>query len=367
MANSKLKKRADGLYQISVLIENNGEKKRKYFYGKTQQEAKKKMLAWQAKREAGRLFEDVASEWQKKHWKEIEAGTQVSYGPALCRAVNDLSGRPIREIAPLDIQHSLDAMAAQGYAQHSVSIYLCVLHQIFDHAILMQDLENNPAATVRVPKGLTSSTRECPSDEQCEIIRQSSGLTFGMFAYIIMYTGLRRGELLALQWKDIDFERCSISVNKSVTYAKTGNQPEIKSPKTAAGRREVVLLNRLAEKLLPFQETPDSFIFGGDRPLTQSVYRKKWLQYCTEADLLVWKEAERIRKHKKVGVLYKVPAVTPHQLRHVFATMCFEQGIDVKDTQQLMGHSKISVTMDTYTHIRKQRRDDVARKLNNAK
>ncbi len=82
---------------------------------------------------------------------------------------------------------------------------------------------------------------------------------------------------------------------------------------------------------------------------------------------------DQLRSHKaqddtrrNVTKLVKEPSVTPHQLRHAFATMCYEAGIAPKDAQQLLGHSKVEVTMDTYTHIRKNRRTDIADKLNKA-
>ncbi len=358
---SKLKKRADGLYQISV------QKKRKYFYGHTQQEAKQKMMAWQEKREAGRSFAEVADEWQRKHWEEISAGTQVCYAPALKRALEDFAGVSIRDVAPLDIKKAVDAMASQGYAHHSVGIYLSLLRQVFDYAILVQDVTVNPAEAVRLPKGLVSNTRECPEEEELEIIRQNADLhKFGLFPYMLLYTGLRRGELLALQWKDVDFGNRTISVTKSVGFLETGNQPVIKSTKTKAGEREVVLLERLAEKLFPIQGNPEDYIFGGAKPLSKSVFRRRWRGYCLDVGLWRWKDAPRAKGRKKKVVQVKEPTITPHQLRHAFATMCFEAGVSPKDAQQLLGHSKIDVTLDTYTHIRAKRREDVAAKLNKA-
>ena len=364
---SKLKKRADGLYQISVSVTERGEKKRRYFYGHTQQEAKRKMMDWQEKRAAGRSFAEVAEEWRGKHWEEISAGTQTCYAPALKRALSDFSGVGVRDVAPLDVKRAVDAMASQGYARHSVGIYLSLLRQIFDYAILSQDLTVNPAETVRVPKGLASHTRECPEEAELEIIRQNVNLhKFGLFPYMLLYTGLRRGEILALQWKDVDFENRTIHVTKAVTFLETGNQAVIKSTKTKAGEREALLLERLAEKLLPIRGNPEDYIFGGSKPLSKSVFRRRWRNYCLDVGLWRWKDATRANGRKKKLVKVKEPSVTPHQLRHAFATMCFEMGVSAKDAQQLLGHSKIDVTLDTYTHIRAKRRDDVAEKLNNA-
>ena len=183
---------------------------------------------------------------------------------------------------------------------------------------------------------------------------------------MLLYTGLRRGEILALQWSDVDFEKRTISVTKSVSFAATGNQPEIKSTKTEAGEREVILLDRLALRLYARQGKPDEYIFGGSKPMTQSVFTRSWRNYCLDTGLWHWKEVTRQKGRKKETVQVKEPSVTPHQLRHAFATMCFEMGVAPKDAQQLLGHSKIEVTMDTYTHIRKNRRSEVAVMLNKA-
>lgn len=362
----KKKKRSDGLYQLSVVVYERGVKKRKYFYGKTQQEAKRKMLAYQEQIAAGRSFAEVATEWRNRHWEEIAAGTQTCYAPAFDRALTAFDGLQIKKVIPLDVRRAVHDMANQGYAQHSVTIYLSVLNQIFDHAILMGDLSENPAASVKVPKGLQSSRRECPDEHELELVREHVDDPFGLFAYFLLYSGLRRGELLALQWRDIDFGRRTISVTKSVTYAGTGNTPEIKSTKTEAGEREVILLDRLAVKLFQLQKSPQEFVFGGAEPLTQAVYRRAWKRYCMAAGLWKWTEVQTTEGRKKVVRMEKKPSITPHQLRHAFATMCYEMGIDAKDAQQLLGHSKIEVTMDTYTHIRKSRRSDVADKLNRA-
>ena len=361
-----MKRRSDGLYQISVVVEEHGRRKRKYFYGKTQQEAKRKMMAWKDNKSRGRSFADVANKWAERHREEVAAGTWTCYRPAVDRALDAFGDIPIRLITPVDIQRSIDRMAAQGYAHHSVTVYLSALRQIFRAAILDQDINDDPTIAIRIPKGLQTTRRECPSDDSLNIIRNNADAPFGMFAYMLLYTGLRRGELLALQWRDVDFGRQVIRVTKSVTYAETGNKPVVKPPKTSAGIREVVMLDRLAQRLWVLRGTPTEYVFGGAAPLTQSVYRKMWNQYCLSVGLWEWEQTDRMGGARKVAKLVKRPSVTPHQLRHAYATMCYELGVDAKDAQQLLGHSKVEVTLDTYTHIRQARRSAVADKLNKA-
>ena len=106
----------------------------------------------------------------------------------------------------------------------------------------------------------------------------------GLFAFFLLYTGLRRGELLALKWEDIDFENHVINVRQAVTYG--GNQPKIKTPKTQAGNRKVALLDVLEAEL---KKTPvqsqKGYVFGGEKPLTASQMRVRWLDWCKEVGL----------------------------------------------------------------------------------
>lgn len=367
MAKSKLKKRPDGLYQISVMVEQGGRKKRKYFYGHTQQEAKRKMMAWQEERARGRSFEELAEEWHRKHWPEIRPGTQVCYTPALKRAEAAFAGRSTSSITPLDIKRAVDVMAAQQYSHKSVATYLSVMNQIFNYAITLGEITVNPTTTISVPKGLPRAKREVPEDWKLDAIRANVEQPFGLFAYMLLYTGLRRGELLALQWRDIDFTQKQIYVRHGVSYARTGNQPDVGDTKTEAGERAVILMDRLIPHLWKRMGKPGEYVFGGAKPMTQSVYRTAWRNYCIGAGLSEERQKVITRRRKRCTVTEQVPVVTPHQLRHAYATMLFEQEIDVKDAQAQLGHSRIDVTLDTYTHIRREHVKDVAAKLNRAK
>ena len=125
-------------------------------------------------------------------------------------------------------------------------------------------------------------------------------------------------------------------------------------------------MDRLIPHLWKRYGKKQEYVFGSENPLTQSVYRTSWRNYCIETGLYTMKERTSTRNGKQYIQLVKVPAVTPHQLRHAYATMLFEADIDAKDAQQQLGHSRIDVTLDTYTHIRRKRLNDIAEKLNQA-
>ena len=213
---------------------------------------------------------------------------------------------------------------------------------VFRFAFINEYVDSDPTVRIKPPKGTASVKRDALTEDQMKIVEKSTDCTFGVLAYFLMYTGLRKGELLALQWKDIDFEKKEIHITKSVFHH--NNIPHIKTPKTQAGMRTAILLDCLIDKLKTIKDrVPEHYLFSGEKPLTNSQFQCRWEKYQKESGL----------------------NITAHQLRHTFATILFEANIDVKDAQSIMGHSDISVTQNIYTHIRSQRMKDTTNKLNN--
>ena len=342
------KKRKDGLYEKVMTFEINGQKTRKHFYYKDEFELVEKVNAYKAElTEKQKIyFERVADEWYDSHCEEVEGGTQLCYKPAYNRAVDAFGDKEIKDIAPLDIKRLLDRMAKQKYSAQTVRVQRIVINLIFKYAVLNEYLDINPVTAVSVPRNLPKAKRELPSDDEIETVMQSADATFGMFAYLILFTGCRRGEALALQWKDVDFKRNTISITKSVNYSGMNQNNPILSPhpKSDAGIREVMMLDCLANRLKDMAEgqPAEYFVFGGAEPLTKSALRKRWQKYQKETNT----------------------TFTPHQLRHAYATILYDAGIDEKVAQGLMGHSTIQLTRDIYTHVRMDRKEAATKTLN---
>lgn len=331
-------KRADGLLQRQVTI--NG--KRKVFYGKTERELNRKIAEYREEKQRGRLFKAVADEWEDKHFPTLEYNTLKGYRPALRRALEEFGEIPISSIAAKDIERYLTKFAKQGRAQKTVRTQLLVINMILEHAMLEGDIDHNPASPVRVPRGLPKKTRDIPTEKELEIVKTSLDKPFGLFAYFVLYTGCRRGEALALTQRDIDRKNGIISVSKSIYH--DNNQPKIKRPKTAAGRREIILLDVLAQQLP--EGKPNDLIFPNESGelMTETQFQRQWELYCLATGL----------------------KITPHQLRHAYATILFDAGIDDKDAQELLGHANLSTTRDIYTHITQSRKERTAALLNAA-
>lgn len=349
-----MKKRADGRYVETITIDG----KRKFFYGASEREVRRKIADFDAELKKYPSFSEIADEWKEEHFKDIEFGTKVSYEPAISRAKEFYSGYEINEIEPVDIRNILTYLSKKDYSQQTVRIQKIVLKQIFDHAIYLGYIKTNPTETVKIPKGLSVKKRDMPTDEQLKIIEENKDLSqMGFFAYFLLYTGLRRGEALALTWSDIDSENKTISVRKTAEIKV--NKPEIKAyTKTEAGMRDVIIMDILLPDIEKRRGKTDEYVFAGNNgAMTKSELRKRWNRYCIDTGMY---ESEE----NKQGSIKKIPALTPHQLRHGYVTMLYESGLDEKEAITQTGHANEAVMRDIYTHLREKKKSGIAEKIN---
>lgn len=335
---SKITQRSDGRYTTSIT--NPKTKKRIYFYGKTKKEVNQKVLAYNGEISKTPLFSEIADKWWSEAIEQIEYQTAKSYKHIKSDAIEEFGDKPISEIKTQDIDLYLKKLAKRNYAQKTVSNYKNVVNMIFKYAIIQNEIQFNPCEVITVPKGLPKEKRRSASPEDEKIIRETADIW--IFPYFALTTGLRKGEIIALKWKDIDFENNCITVNKSSYYK--SNKPIIKTPKTESGYRIVPLLNCLKEKIEKLKSDPEAYVISenGKDPLTSRQFQRRMKEY-----------------KQKTGI-----TCTAHQLRHSFATDGFEAGLDPKTMQEIIGHKQLSTTMDIYTDFRKKAFERAAEILN---
>lgn len=317
-----MKKRADGRYQVSV-VDPGG--KRRFFYGKTKKEALRKLNDHISGRDLKKVpFNELAYEWYESHEPDLSPTTAKSYRSIIERSVDRFGSRNVFEISAKDISDHINGL---GLSRKTAGNHLSVLKMIFKHAAVTCDLQRDPCANVRIIAGKRSEKRRALTREEIQTIKDNTDIPGGLFRFLLLCTGLRRGEALRLKYKDIDRKNKRIHVTKSAYY--TSNKAQLKDPKTQSGSRDVVLLPDL-EAVLP-KGNKDRYIFSrdGSEPLTNKQARTLWDNYI-----------------KRTGL-----NVTPHYLRHTYATILFMSGIDVKTAQYLLGHSDIQTTMNIYTHM----------------
>lgn len=334
--------RSDGRWQTYYFdIDANGKRgKRHCLCGKDPQELARRVYEKEHPPEI--TFAKTALEWQRAKWDDLSPNTVSAYKAPLRRALERFGDCPLSEISTLDVTGFLAELAEMEFSKSNVAIHKTVASLVFEFAIVNGWVDRNPTERAVVPRNLPQSKREPPSDEALEAVENGLDLPFGLFAYLLRYSGLRRGEALALQYSDIDRKNGVIHVTKTLEFE--GNAPYIKAPKSECGTRDVILVKPLADAL-PFG-IGNGYLFCRDdepnKPLTSSAFYQRWNAYC------------KALGHK----------ITPHQLRHAYASMLYEMGVGIKEAQKLLGHSNSKITMDVYTHIGGQRMDYVADTMN---
>ena len=242
------------------------------------------------------------------------------------------------------IQKLLNDMANKDYSFSSIHKVKTLLSLVFDYAIVYENLQlHNFLSSIKMPKnakkGVVTSPPEFVRDK---IFENADKVEFGLWPLMLICTGLRRGEQDAVQRKDVDFEKNEIALNHSVEFIH--NQPHIKdSLKTEESKMTVPILQKLKPYLTEACKDlePDDFIFGGKKPLTETQIKKRWKKYC-----------------ETIGYTFK-----GHQLRHAYALLLYEAGVDVKTAQRLLRHADIRTTMNIYTEFSKKMTDKSIKKV----
>ena len=340
----EMKRRKDGRF-VKVFTLPDGQKKYFYSSAKTEREAirdfDKQLLAFREKEKRGQSFSTVADEWDSEYRERVpDVNYRKNTRAAYKRIVEYFAdNEDINRITAMDVDIFIRYLISRGYYKKTIAAHRGILNMIFNYAILHGKIKSNPVSVVRVPANLPMKPRELPStDEIREVDKHYTG--FDLLPYFLLYTGLRISEAIALDYSDIDREKKLIRIYKHLIH--DNNKPIIENKtKTANSERKVILLDRLAEKL-PARCQGLIFCNADGTPYTKRQLRDNWLKYQEKYDV----------------------HLTAHQLRHAYATMLFEAGIDIKDAQELMGHSDINLTRQIYTHIRTERKEETASKLN---
>lgn len=313
-----------GLYRKQVTIDG----KRVVFNGRTQREVYQRIAEYQQKK-SGTFFRTVAREW----WNSIEGvlspTTIRGYNSAYDRAVEWFGDEYVEDITSKQIAQYLSRFSDK--AQSTIANYLLIVRLICEYACANYGLESNPALNIKAPKGRGRKEREYPTEDEISAVIAHASYTYkeipiGLLMLVCLQSGLRRGEVCALRYKDIDRDKNVIHVTQSV-YWDASNKPHLKTPKSAAGVRDVPLLPAIAD--LIGRGSPTAYIFGGEEPLHQHQIGRALQAYKRDTGI----------------------AITPHGLRHGYASVAFAAGLDVKTVQTLLGHAQAQTSMEIYVHV----------------
>ena len=230
-----------------------------------------------------------------------------------------------------------------GLAPRTVLHMHRVLHKALDQAMKWQMLIRNPTEAVVPPKPKTIEMAALDEDQVARLLEHFRESRLYLPILIAVTTGLRRGEILALKWQNIQLSSARLHVRQSLEQTKEGLR--FKSPKTEKSKRTVILPRFTVEALKEHRKRT------AERKLKLGkVYQDNDL-VCAREDGTIWPPdtlstlfAARIKKAP-------VPKIRFHDLRHTHATQLLKQGVHPKIVSERLGHSNISITLDTYSHV----------------
>ena len=368
---ARLKKRDDGLYQRYVTIgrKSNGKIQRKAIYARTQKELEAKVAEYKEKLANGMLpiyekatFGEFAEMLCKDYKPTISDGVRKQYISIVNNHLAELKPIRLTELRNAHLQTIINRMAMNGYSTKVMSHVKQVASQVLRLAQDNDILVRNVFERVKIPS-IEPKKRLPLSEEQIQLVKETfRGHRMGVPVMIMLYAGLRRGELLALQWSDIDFQKRVIRVSKSIAF-EAKNQARVKKPKTAAGTRSVPIIDPLYEILSDARKGTKSIMVcpsAKGTMMTDTAWKTSWDSYMHYLNIQAGGR-DRSRSNPKV---IAIEPFTPHQLRHTFITMCHEAGVDVKVTQEIAGHADIHTTLMVYTHLTNAKREEGIRTLN---
>lgn len=178
---------------------------------------------------------------------------------------------------------------------------------------------------------------------------------------ILLYCGIRRGELVALTWRDVDLQQRYLDINKAVYF--DANTPIVKPPETKTSIRKVPIPNRIFDMLCEAKKNATSMMVCPSTTgamMTQEAFKRAWQSYMHFLDLAAG-ERDRSRSNPKVIAVDKL---TPHMFRHTYATMLYDAGVDVKSAQRFLGHADVVTTLRVYTHLSADKEQEAIDTLN---
>ncbi|RHR08187.1 site-specific integrase [Pseudoflavonifractor sp. AF19-9AC] len=351
-----VRKREDGRWEGRIVVGHkaNGDSIFRYIYADTQKELTAKLRQNINAYQGVDLTEESSmtlSQWLDKWLEEYIKGTiRESTLEGYQRDLNNhvkphLGAKPLRKVTAVDLHSLYQKLLEQGRIKsrsHAAGLSPTTvrsIHNIIHHALRTAAenglLPSNPADAVTPPKAV-SQAKKILNHDQLDTFKAAAQQDWIWRDFFLteLTTGLRRGELCGLKWSDFDEEAGTLNVCRTI-HARKGGGVEEGTTKTYAGTRTILLPSSTAQLLRERKKSA----------LTEWIFSNP---FCPEHPVSPGSAYRRLK-----GLLEEagLPDLRFHDLRHTFATHALASGVDAKTLSGILGHTKASFTLDTYTHV----------------
>lgn len=349
-----IRRRADGRWEGRYHIANgHGGRTRISVFGRTRAEAKDALDAAMSNRKRG-LVPVSARETVSSYLEDWLAGARTTIRPRTFQSyestirvhlVPRIGGIPLSRLRPQDVQRMESEMLAGGLSAKTVRNTHGVLHRALERAVKWRQLPANPLDGVDLPRRDPREMRALTAEQAHAVLSAAAQDGLGALWVLMLTTGMRQGELLALRWRDVDLIEGRLAVvANSVRLTPRARgllgvdsaEPIRGEPKTARSRRVVELADIAVEALTKHRQSAkvinlDAHVFTrpDGRVLAVPFVWSRWRQLLERAG---------------------VPVVRPHDARHTVATLLLSSGVHPKVVSEMLGHSTVAITLDVYSH-----------------
>jgi integrase len=345
--------RKDGSWMARYTVQTPSGRKRKVIYAKSHDEARRRLTEALADRDRGLIYDSkgLTLEEYLARWLEdsvrgsVKTTTYQSYASIVRLHVRPtLGGTKLAAVTPAHLHRLYRAKLEEGLAPKSVKYIHTTLHRALKQAVRWGLVPRNVAASVDPPKVSTPEMRPLIRVQACTLLEAARGNRLEALYVLAVTTGMRQGELLGLGWEDVDPNAGVVRVRKTLTLAKGG--PRLTEPKTRGSRRQIRLTNSAVGALERHRALQNS-----EGVARGHEWNHQGLVFCTRRGTPIRRDNLHVRHWKPLLRRAGVPDIRFHDLRHTCAILLLTKGVHPKIVSEMLGHSSIAITLDTYSHV----------------
>ncbi len=353
----RITKRKDGLFQGMYTAQTPGGPKRKYVYGRKYKDVEKKLAEAMGNAAKGLVFDDenlTVSEYLDRWLSDAVRGTvrESTYSRDKYLVTNHVKpsiGRvKLKNVTALHLQGLYRDRLDSGLSGSTVQKIHHVLHKALGQAVRWSLIPRNAADDVKAPTPSTKEMHPLSAHEARKLLEAARGDRLEALYVLAIHTGMRRGELLGLKWKDVDLDNSTVRVRRTLTRGENG-RGWIVGANTKSGKgRRVRLTPRAVEALKSHRakQAEEKLKAGG-------LYSDQGLVFAGESGGFI--NPSNLRQRSYTPLLERAglgdQQITFHDLRHTCASLLFQKNIHPKFVQELLGHASVAITLDTYSHM----------------
>lgn len=300
------------------------------------------------------LADFIEQDWLPSLSSDLRPGT-VALHELNCRAyiIPALGGKALQNVTPRDLAalkaQLLDSgrRDGEGLSVSAVTNIWKTLRGIFRDAQRLGLRQNNPVENVKAPKRSTgkddsSEIETWTADEMRQFLETAGDDRLFAAWLLAATTGMRRGEILGLRWSDISLARGEVAIHRTLVLVK--NKPTWSEPKTRRSRRSIPLSPEAVSALRAHRVAQ-----AEDRLLLGEGYEDDDLVFCHPNGTPIHPGTFTDYFHR-ISKRAGIPRRTFHAVRHTFATLALETDVHIKVVSEILGHSSVAITLDTYSH-----------------